>query len=101
MDIQAFITLLAVLSAVSGVITQAVKKMLDDGGAKYSSNVLALIVGMVTGTAGTLIYTIISGIPLTGAQICVAVLMGLAVWLSSMQGYDKIKQLLEQIGGMK
>lgn len=101
MNVQEFITLLAILSAVCGLITQAVKKMLDEGGTKYSSNVLALIIGMITGFGGTLIYAVFTGIPLTGEQICVAVLMGLAVWLSSMQGYDKIKQLLEQIGGVK
>ncbi len=97
MDIQQFMTLLAGLTVISGIITQTWKRALE----KTPSNLIALASSLVTGFFGTMIYAFAAELPITGRTIVTALIMGAAVWISSMCGYDKIKQLIEQIGGAK
>lgn len=43
----------------------------------------------------------LQGIPWTTNNIICLVLMGVAVWIASMIGYDKLLQLLRQIADVK
>lgn len=43
----------------------------------------------------------LQGIPWTTNNIICLVLMGVAVWVASMIGYDKLLQLLKQIADIK
>ena len=43
----------------------------------------------------------LQGIPWTTNNIICLVLMGVAVWVASMIGYDKLLQLLKQIADVK
>lgn len=43
----------------------------------------------------------LQGIPWTTNNIICLVLMGVAVWIASMIGYDKLLQLLKQIADVK
>ena len=61
-----------------------------------SYNLLALIVALIVGGVGCVIYYQLTGIPYTTNNIIYIVLMGFASGLSSMVGYDKIKQMIQQ-----
>lgn len=101
MSTTLFTLLLTVFSAVSVLLTEAIKKSFDNSGKKYSANVLALINALVVGCGGTAVVYLLLGIPFVLTNIVCLLLMGGAVWIGSMVGYDKVKQLIIQISEIK
>ena len=96
MTTQDFLMLLTAFSVISGLITEAIKKVVNDK-ANLSYNILALCVALVVGSAGCGIYYQLNGILFTVNNIIYMVLMGLASGLVSMLGFDKVKQAVLQI----
>lgn len=90
-----FLMLLAAFSSISGLITEGIKKLISDK-KNLSYNLLALIVALIVGGVGCVIYYQLTGIAYTTNNIIYIVLMGFASALSSMVGYDKIKQMIQQ-----
>lgn len=90
-----FLMLLAAFSSISGLITEGIKKLISDK-QNLSYNLLALIVALLVGGVGCVVYYQLTGIPYTTNNIIYIVLMGFASGLSSMVGYDKIKQMIQQ-----
>lgn len=90
-----FLMLLAAFSSISGLITEGIKKLISDK-KNLSYNLLALIVALLVGGVGCVVYYQLTGIPYTTNNIIYIVLMGFASGLSSMVGYDKIKQMIQQ-----
>ena len=101
MTIALFMGLLVVLAVVVSLITEAVKKALESNGAKYSSNLVVLIVSVVVGAGGTILTYIFMGIAFTVTNILCIALMALAVWLGAMVGYDKVLQMIEQFKALE
>lgn len=97
MTITLFITILTVAAAITGLLTEAIKKAYDNAGKPYSSNVIALINAVIVGCGGTAITYMLIGVSWTVNNVICMILMGVAVWIGSMIGYDKIVQLLQQI----
>lgn len=97
MTISMFLILLSVFSLIVGLIVQALKKLLDESGRHYSSNVVACIVAAVVGICGTAIYYGLAGIAFNVTNIICMILMGLATAVGSMIGYDKVIQTIKQI----
>lgn len=97
MTLTLFMALIVVLAVAVSLITEAVKKFLDDAGKKYSSNTVVLIVAIIVGVGGTALTYLFMGIPYTPPNIICMVLMAVAVWVGSMVGYDKVLQMIEQI----
>ena len=89
-----FILLFAILTIVSGLITQALKKAYSNS---IATNVLALIDALFTGIGGTVTAYILMGIPFTPINCLCIGLLTIAVWLGSMIGFDKVKQSINQI----
>lgn len=101
MTMTLFIALYTILAgAVSSLITESVKSWYRNANKPYSSNIIALVVSIVSGGLGTAIYYILSDIPWTVNNTICIFLMIVAIWVTSMVGYDKVKQLLEQIGAL-
>lgn len=98
MTVSSFITLLTFLSGVNVLLTQATKKLIDETRMAYSSNVVALIDAVVCGFVGTLVYFLTAGDKIGSMEILMAVLMAISVWVGSMVGYDKVTQMIRQIG---
>ena len=90
-----FLMLLAAFSSISGLITEGIKKLISDK-KNLSYNLLALIVALIVGGVGCTVYYQLTSIPYTTNNIIYIVLMGFASGLSSMVGYDKIKQMIQQ-----
>lgn len=101
MSLTVFLTLFAILAVAVSLLTEAVKAFLDKAGAKYSSNVVVLIVAIVVGAGGTILTYIFMGIPFTVINIVCIPVMALALWMGAMIGYDKVIQLIEQVKNLK
>ena len=100
MTTTTFLMLLSSFSVLSGLVTEGIKKLISDK-ANMSYNIIALVVALVIGGAGSAVYYQLNAIPFNIDNIIYLVLMGLASGLCSMVGFDKIKQAIEQIVGKK
>lgn len=101
MTITLFMALLATLSVAVSLLTEAVKKFFEGSKFNYSSNLVVLILSVVVGVVGTAIAYVSLGIAFTAPNITCMMLMAVAVWVSSMIGYDKVIQMVEQFKGIK
>lgn len=101
MTMTLFIPLLVILSTAVSLVTLAVKKFLKDAGVKYSSNIVVLIISLLVGTGGTAFAYVYLNIPFDVPNTMCVGLMGVAVWVGSMVGYDKVLQMIEQIKTLK
>lgn len=97
MDITLFITVLAVAAAVTTLLTEAIKKVYLNMGKSCSPNVIALVNAIVVGCGGTAVVYMLMGIEWTINNVICLILMAFAVWLSSMLGFDKVIQTINQI----
>lgn len=100
MTTTTFLMLLSAFSVLSGLVTEGIKKLISDK-ANMSYNIIALVVALVIGGAGSAVYYQLNAIPFNLDNIIYLVLMGLASGLCSMVGFDKIKQAIEQITSKK
>ena len=101
MNLVTFVMLFTIGSLISALLTEAFKKALDETDIKYSTNFLALIMAGVVGIAGTVAAYLILGIPFDTVGIICIIFMAIAIWVGSMIGYDKVKQLLNQIAELQ
>ena len=90
MNLEIFLIALFAVSLFTGLFTEAIKKWLDERGKTYFSNALAGYVAVALSVVVSAGYVILTE----------AALMVLS-WLSSMIGYDKVIQTIQQIAGMK
>lgn len=97
MTVEKMLILLTILSAATSLLTEAVKKFLDSLKVKYASNIIVLIVSIIIGGAGTVVFYMINGISWTALNIVCVFIMIVLNWLGSMLGYDKIIQAITQI----
>lgn len=97
MSVQLFIAIFTLGSAISSLLTEAVKKAYSNAGKEYSANVVALADAIVVGCGGTAVMYMLMAIPWTVNNIICIFLMGIAVWIASMVGYDKVIQMLNQL----
>ena len=98
MTATTFLMLLSAFSVLSGLVTEGIKKLISDK-ANMSYNIIALVVALVIGGAGSAVYYQLNGIPFDTNNVIYMILMGLASGLCSMVGFDKIKQAVEQLAG--
>lgn len=92
MTITLFMSMLAIGSAISGLLTEALKKAVD-----ISSNLTALISALVVGIFGTLCAYVLMGVEVSLKNVICIFLMALCIWVGSMVGYDKVIQTISQI----
>lgn len=97
-SITTFIMLVAICCAVSALMTEAIKAFCKNAGKNCPINLVALIDAFVVGGIGTAIAYVLLGIPFTLANILLILIMAVAIWIGSMIGYDKVMQLITQIG---
>lgn len=101
MSITFLTTALLIVSLATNLTVEGIKKLLDETGKKYSSNLLAVIVALVIACAVSVGYLILNGIPFDLVfAVQVVVLIYLSFLLSTV-GYDKVIQMLTQIKGDK
>ncbi len=98
MTATVFLILLTIYATATALITEALKKFLDEMKTTYASNILVLIVAVVIGCGGTAIYYVNYQVPFNALNSVYLALMGIANWVGAMVGYDKVKQAVSQIG---
>lgn len=101
MPISFMTTALLVVSLLTNFTVEGVKKLLNESGKSYSSNVLAAILSIVLSGGVCVVYLIMNDISFfvkIGIEIVVLMYLG---FLVSTLGYDKIIQMLKQIQSAK
>ena len=97
MKSQFLLSALAVISVLTTLTVEGIKKILDERHKEYSSNLLAVIVSAVITFVGSVGYVLYNGIPWTIQTVIVMVVLIFLSFLSATVSYDKVKQLLEQM----
>ena len=90
------ISALAIISGLTSLTVEAIKKILGDR--KYSSNLLAAIVAVILTVAVSAGYLVYFSMPLTPQIVVIIIALVFLAFLASTVGYDKVVQLFKQIG---
>lgn len=98
MTVTAFLIILAACAAITSLLTEGIKKFLDEQRVTYASNVLVLIIAVIVGCGATALYYVNYQIPFNALNSVYLALMGVANWLGATLGYDKVRQTIAQIG---
>lgn len=91
-----FLMLLSLFSVITGLITEGVKNMAKDK-VNLSYNIAALIIALIVGFVGCVVYYQLNNITFTLNNVIYMILMGFSSGLVSMVGFDKVKQTVEQV----
>lgn len=87
--------ILLICSVVTGLVVEAIKKMVGDTPVR-NINILVAIISVIVGTVVPIGYMIVHKIPITSESILFIIgIVGLS-WLCSMVGYDKVVQTILQ-----
>lgn len=92
--IEVFLIGLMIVSTFTGLVTEAVKKILKECNVKYRANTLAGIVSAILSIALGVGYVIISGIGFNSQTIVCIVAQVFLSWLCAMVGYDKVIEVI-------
>lgn len=101
MPISLLTTALLIVSIVTNLTVEGIKKLLNETKVKYSSNVLAAILSVIIACAICVIYLIMTDTMFNlkiGVEIVVLMYLG---FLVSTVGYDKVVQMVKQIQATK
>ena len=89
---------LALISVLTSLTVEAIKKILNEKQVEYSSNLLAVIVSTILTVALCVGYTLYFGEPFTIQKVIIMIALTFLSFLSATVGYDKVKMLIEQLG---
>ena len=88
-----FLIGLMLVSTLTGLVTEAVKKIIAERNVEYRPNTIAGIVAAILSAGIGVGYTVIAGIAFTAQIIVYIVALMFTGWLGAMVGYDKITDL--------
>ncbi len=97
MTLEMFLTLLLMVSVITGLAVEAIKMVLDDLERSYAANTLAGGVSALLSLAIGAAYVIMTGAALNAKLAVVLIALMFLSWLSAMVGYDKVVQAIKQI----
>ena len=98
MPLSFLTTALMAVSLLTNLTVEGIKKLLEGTNARYSSNVLAAVLSVFLSAAVCAAYLIMGNLAFTakiGVEIVVLMYLG---FLVSTVGYDKVIQMIRQIG---
>lgn len=93
------ISALAVISALTSLTVEAIKKISQVRQREYNSTVLAVIVALVLTIAGSILYIVFYSVPVTPQVLVAVIALAYLSFLSATCGFDQVKNILEKIGG--
>ena len=96
MSLEVFLLGLLIVSTLTGLFTEAIKKWLDERRTKYYSNALAGYVAIGLSIAVGIAYIILVGAVLNAQTAVYLIALILLSWLCAMVGYDKVMQAIAQ-----
>lgn len=96
-DTHIFLMGLLIVSATSSLVTEAIKKLLNERNKTYPANALVSIVAIVVSICVAVCYIAIAHIAFsTEVAVNIFALVVLS-WLVAMLGYDKVIQTFSQL----
>lgn len=95
-SLHVFMLGVLITSTMTGLATEAIKKILAEYSKNYYANTLAGIVSVILSVAIGVGYMMISGINFTSQSIIYLVALVFISWLCAMVGYDKVVQAISQ-----
>ena len=101
MNITVALIALAFSTSLTTLTVEGIKKLLDAKQIKYESNLLAAIVAVALSIIAALMYILYYSIPFNAQTLVLTICFAFFTWLGSMVGFDKIKQLLQQLAQRK
>ena len=97
MPISFMATGLLIVSLLTNLTVEGIKKLLDSINKTYSSNILAAVLSMIIAIAVCVIYLIMNDVTFSlkiGVEVIILMYLG---FLISTVGYDKVIQTIKQI----
>ena len=101
MRLSVFLMLLLIISTFTGLVTEAVKKCLQEKGKTYYANTLAGCVSVGLAIAVGAAYIILTGAAINAQMAVYLIALLFLSWLAAMVGYDKVIQTIAQIRSKK
>lgn len=95
-NFEYFLLGLLATSILTSLVTEAIKKTMDEHNKTYRANTLAGIVAVVLSAAISAGYIVMTGIPFTSQIVVCIIALILMSWLCAMVGYDKVVQAIAQ-----
>lgn len=96
MTFEIFLLGLLVVSVLTGLFTEAIKKWLQERDKKYYPNALAGYVAVGLSIAIGIAYVIVTGAAINAQMAVYLIALVLLSWLCAMVGYDKVIQAISQ-----
>lgn len=84
------------ISTLTGLVTEAVKDILEEHNKTYKANTLAGLVSLILSVLVGIAYLILTNTTFTAQIIVYLVMMVFMSWLCAMVGYDKVVQAIGQ-----
>lgn len=97
MSMEFFLMLLIGVSVFTALVTEAIKKMMDEYGKTYKSNILAGVVSVVLSVLAGAGYIVMAEAQINAKMAVILIALVLLSWLCAMVGYDKVMQAISQI----
>lgn len=95
-NFETFLMGLLIVSTLTGLVTEAVKKLIAERNATYRANTIAGLVSLVLSAAVGTGYILLSGVGFTTPIIIYLIALIFMSWLCAMVGYDKVIQTISQ-----
>lgn len=96
MTLEVFLLGLLIVSTLTGLTTEAIKKWLQERNKSYYSNALAGYVAVGLSVVIGAAYVVLSGATLNAQMAVYLIALVFLSWLSAMVGYDKVVQAISQ-----
>lgn len=94
--LEIFMLGLLITSVLTGLATEAVKKLLTEHDVTYRANTLAGLVSFVLSAAIGAGYIVMTGATFTSQIVVCLIAQVFMSWLCAMVGYDKVIQAISQ-----
>lgn len=100
-NFETFLIGLTIVSTLTGLVVEAIKKILNGKNKQYCANTLAGIVAAALSVAIGVGYVIFASVGFSAQTIICIIALAFASWLCSMVGYDKVLQVITQFKTIK
>lgn len=95
-NFETFLLGLLVISTLTGLVTESVKKIMIEHNVDYRANTIAGLVSLVLSAAIGTGYIFINNIGFTAQVVVYLIALIFMSWLCAMVGYDKVIQTINQ-----
>lgn len=96
MTLEMFLWGLMAVSAMTGLVTEAIKRWLQEREKTYHANALAGYVAVGLSIAVGIAYVILAGAAVNAQLAVYLIALAFLSWLAAMVGYDKVMQAISQ-----